>query len=98
MIRAASPRRTGLEIFFNVARGTMVETATSVGIEELHTYWARHCAPGSVAPLPQDVEKTLLAGLRLNILESLRYLHHQKPSYAQFEGWIYERNGGELDG
>jgi len=74
----------------------MVEAATSFGIEELHTYWARQCAPGSAAPLPQDVEKALLAGLRLNVLETLRYLHHQRPSYAQFEAWVWERNGGEL--
>jgi hypothetical protein len=75
----------------------MVETAKSLGIEELHTYWASQCAPGSVAPLPQDVVKTLLAGLRLNVLEALRYLHHQQPSYAQFEAWVWERNDGKLE-
>lgn len=74
----------------------MIETGTSLGIKELHTYWARECAPGSAAPLPQDVAKTLLAGLRLNVLETLRYLHHQRPSYAQFEAWIWERHGDEL--
>lgn len=74
----------------------MVETATVLGIDELHTFWACQCAPGSADPLPQDVVKTLLAGLRLNVLETLRYLHHQKPDYLQFEHWIRERNGGEL--
>lgn len=74
----------------------MVEKAANLGIEALHTYWASQCAPGSVTPLPQDVVKTLLAGLRLNVLETLRYLHQQKPSYAQFEEWIWERNDGEL--
>jgi len=74
----------------------MIETAAGLGIEELHTYWACQCAPGSAAPLPQDVVKTLLAGLRLNVLETLRYLHYQKPTYAQFEAWVLERNGGEL--
>jgi len=69
----------------------------SLAIEELHTYWACQRAPGSVTPLPQDVERTLLAGLRLNVLETLRYLHHQRPDYAQFEAWIRERNGGGLD-
>lgn len=75
----------------------MLETMTSLGIEELHAYWASQCAPGSVAPLPQDLAKTLLAGLRLNVLETLRYLHQQQPGYAQFEAWIAERNGGEVD-
>lgn len=74
----------------------MVEVVASLGIEELHTYWACQCAPGSAAPLPLDVVKTLLAGLGLNVLETLRYLHHERPSYRQFEAWISERNGGEL--
>ena len=47
--------------------------------------------------LPQDVEKTLLAGLRLNVLETLRYLHNEKPGFAQFEAWVAERNGGKLE-
>jgi hypothetical protein len=75
----------------------MVETATSLGIAQLHTYWACACASGSAEPLPQDVVKTLLAGLRLNVLETLRYLHQQQPSYAQFEAWVCECNGGELE-
>lgn len=74
----------------------MVVTTANLGIEELHAYWARQCVPGTVASLPQDVEKTLLAGLGLNVLETLRYLHHQQPSYAQFEAWVGECNGGEL--
>jgi hypothetical protein len=74
----------------------MVEAAASLGIEELHAYWACQRAPGSVAPLPQDVVKTLLAGLRLNVLETLRYLHQEQPSYVQFEAWVRERNDGEL--
>jgi hypothetical protein len=75
----------------------MDEAATRLGIEALHSYWARQREPGSVAPLAQDVEKTLLAGLRLNVLETLRYLHQERPSYAQFETWICERNDGELE-
>jgi hypothetical protein len=74
----------------------MVETPASLGIEALHTYWACHCAPESVAPLPQDVVRTLLAGLCLNVLETARYLHQERPTYAQFEAWIRERHGGEL--
>lgn len=75
----------------------MDERVKSLGIEELHTYWACHCAPSSAAPLAQDIVKTLLAGLRLNVLETLRYLHQERPSYAQFEAWVWERNGGDLN-
>ena len=74
----------------------MAELGGSLGIEALRTYWACQCAPGSTEPLPQDIVKTLLAGLRVNVLETLRYLHHQKPTYAQFEAWIRERSGAEL--
>lgn len=75
----------------------MVEVAAMLGIEELHTFWASQCAPAKASPLPQDVVKTLLAGLRLNVLETLRYLHHHQPGFAQFEAWVLERNGGELE-
>jgi len=74
----------------------MTPMTTKLGIRELHTYWALQCDPGSVAPLSQDVEKTLLAGLRLNVLETLRYLHYQRPGYEQFEAWVCECNGGGL--
>ncbi|MET0255994.1 MAG: hypothetical protein ABW193_09365, partial [Luteibacter sp.] len=74
----------------------MACTATDLGIDALHSYWASHCAPGSAPPLPRDIQNTLLAGLRLNVLETLRYLHHERPGYAQFEAWIGERNGGRL--
>ncbi|WP_172461789.1 phytanoyl-CoA dioxygenase family protein [Dyella jiangningensis] len=82
---------------FKITRDAMVEVATRLGIKELRDYWAAQCVPGSVGSLPQDVVKTLLAGLRLNVLETLRYLHHAKPSYAEFEAWVLERNGGELE-
>lgn len=74
----------------------MAGRATHLGIDALHSYWASHCAPGSAPPLPRDIQNTLLAGLRLNVLETLRYLHHERPGYAQFEAWIGERNGGGL--
>ncbi|WP_233841769.1 phytanoyl-CoA dioxygenase family protein [Dyella sp. 2HG41-7] len=30
------------------------------------------------------------------MLETLRYLHQERPSYAQFEAWVLERNGDEF--
>ncbi|WP_165488642.1 MULTISPECIES: phytanoyl-CoA dioxygenase family protein [Dyella] len=74
----------------------MVEAGEGLGIEALRTYWASQCFPGSIERLPQDVVKTLLAGLRLNVLETLRYLHHQRPDYAQFEAWVVERHGSDV--
>jgi hypothetical protein len=75
----------------------MIESAMSLGIKELHVLWASQCMKGSVESLPQDVMKTLLAGLRLNVLETLRYLHDTKPGFPQFEVWVRERNGGDVD-
>ena len=44
-----------------------------------------------------DLDHTLLSGLRLGLLETLRYLHAERPSLAQFEAWIEERNGGAVE-
>lgn len=66
----------------------MIDMTTSLDIEELRTYWACQREPGAVAPLPRDVEKALLAGLRLNVLETLRYLHHDRPDFDAFEAWV----------
>ena len=74
-----------------------VEATTGLGIEALHAYWARQCAPGSVAALPRDLDMTLLAGLRLNVLETLRYLHQEQPDFERFESWVRECNGDNLD-
>lgn len=75
----------------------IVDTTSTLGIDALHTFWASHCKPGATDRLPQDIVKTLLAGLRLNVLETLRYLHHQQPSYAQFEAWVIACQGSEPD-
>ncbi len=93
--QAAFP--AGSRIESRASEAATLAEARSLGIEALRTYWASQCAPGTVAPLTQDVVKTLLAGLRLNVLETLRYLHHQKPTYEQFEAWVWSRNGSDLD-
>lgn len=74
----------------------MVDTAAGLDSEALYTYWARQRVPGFTQRLPQDVEKTLLAGLRLNVLETLRHLHLQRPDYAGFLSWIRARDDGRL--
>lgn len=74
----------------------MATMAANLGIDALRRYWSNQCEPASAMPLPQDIEHTLLAGLRLNILETLRYLHNERPTYDQFECWIRERGGDSL--
>jgi len=68
-----------------------------LGIAELAVYRDGVLRPESCAPLPWDLTTTLLSGLRLNVLEVGRYLHGTRPSLQEFEAWIVERNGGEIE-
>lgn len=74
-----------------------IATVPSLHIDELRTYWQSTLHPGSVPALPWDVANTLLGGLRLNVLETGRYLNEQRPSFESFEAWVIERNGGFID-
>jgi len=69
------------------------------GIPLLYRYWqqaAAHAAPRADR-IPWDLENTLLSGLGLNLLETYRVLHGaKKPSFASFEQWILETNGGAM--
>lgn len=80
-----------------IKEAVMAPTQSLFGIDALHAFWASQCTPRTAEPLPQDLMKTVLAGLRLNVLETLRYLHHQRPSYAQFEAWVLACQGGQPD-
>jgi hypothetical protein len=43
------------------------------------------------------IQNTLLSGLGLGLRETFDYLLQNKPSFAEFEGWILERNGGTIE-
>ena len=70
--------------------------ASSVlGIGQLLDFWERKVR-GRAADVDAWVrDRTLLAGLRLNLLETYRYLAAQ-PAFGEFEGWVVERNGGSI--
>ena len=65
-------------------------------IPHLRTYWLRALGleKGETA---WDLDHTLLAGLRLNVLETARFLNEKRPTLEEFEAWIVERNGGAMD-
>ena len=42
-------------------------------------------------------DNTLLCGLGLSLHETLRYLYSESPSFATFEQWVLEINGGAID-
>jgi len=68
-------------------------------IDALHDFWSRKTS-GVQGSNPADEwvrDNTLLCGLRLNLLETLRFLMPARPTYEQFEAWIIERNVGWMD-
>jgi len=74
-------------------------------IPYLHEYWQQSwlkikepaAQPVSVHG-ELDLENTLLSGLGLNILETLRFLHSaSNRSFECFEEWILETNGGAIE-
>ena len=42
-------------------------------------------------------DNTLLAGLRVGLRETYDYLLNRRPSYAEFERWLIEKNGGAIE-
>lgn len=66
-------------------------------IREIAQYWEQVLQPEHGAAMPWDLQQTLLAGLRLNVLEVNRYLHGSRPTLHQFEAWVLECNGGVIE-
>jgi len=71
--------------------------AQGLGIEYLRTYLEGALDPAKAGGREADLDATLLAGLRLNVLETSRYLYARRPALEEFEGWILERNGGAIE-
>ena len=70
------------------------QTTSQLGLEALHIFWQQTvhgASPGG--PMPWDLQCTLMAGLGLNKLEVLRYLHTERPSFKAFEAWIVALTG-----
>ncbi|WP_263377598.1 phytanoyl-CoA dioxygenase family protein [Granulicella paludicola] len=66
-------------------------------IREIAQYWEQVLQSERGAAMPWDLQQTLLAGLRLNVLEVNRYLHGSRPTLHQFEAWVLECNGGVIE-
>jgi hypothetical protein len=65
-------------------------------VEHLKRFWSERLA-GSQQDLNWVADNTLLAGLRVGLRETYDYLYQTRPSFAEFEAWILERNGGAFD-
>jgi len=71
--------------------------AKGLEIEALRGYWERMLHPEKAQGGSWDLDNTLLAGLRLNVLEVARVLNERRPSLEEFEAWILEQNGGAIE-
>lgn len=71
--------------------------ARGLEIEYLQIFWEGMLDPAKSSGRQWDLDNTLLSGLRLNVLETSRFLHERRPSLEEFEGWILERNGGAIE-
>jgi hypothetical protein len=78
----------------------MASDAATLGIGHLHRFWAQQTtnARGESGQTRDWVaDNTLLAGLRVGLRETYDYILNGQPSFAEFERWIIERNGGAID-
>lgn len=76
---------------------TGTAAAFSAELPYLEEYRQRLLGLPGAAPGGADLDFALLAGLRLGLLETLQYVHAERPSAEAFEAWIVERNGGSLE-
>ena len=66
-------------------------------IPYLRGYWQRAMGVADASPGEDDLDATLLCGLRLGLRETLLFLNAERPSFDEFAAWIVERNGGAMD-
>jgi Phytanoyl-CoA dioxygenase (PhyH) len=73
-----------------------------VGVPYLRVMWARMQAARAGDAQPPEAavwekEVTVMRGLELGLHETVAYVCQHAPSFAEFERWVLERNGGSVD-
>jgi hypothetical protein len=74
-----------------------------LGILHVKRLWSRTLArrlgqvQGPISPEDWLKDNTLICGLGLGLRETMHYLYDRRPPFDQFERWILEINGGQLD-
>lgn len=69
-----------------------------LGIFHLKRIWASALLGKQVNdPYEGDMNKSVLDGLELSIIETLSFLYQQKPAFPEFEKWVLEKHGGFID-
>jgi len=81
-----------------------LNNSSRLTIPYLYQYWERKGPLSRTSTSKPDVDNgqwdldnTLLSGLGLNVLETVRFLHRQeRAEFDAFEEWILEANGGAI--
>ena len=68
---------------------------TPLDVPYLRDFWSRSLQGGDHKKW--DLDNTLLSGLRLGLQETFSFLFATRPTLAQFEYWVLEKNGGAID-
>jgi hypothetical protein len=70
-------------------------------VPHLRRMWLRAVEPGgrerAADPAEWAADQAVIYGLGLGLHETLAFLHSATPSFASFERWILDRNGGAVD-
>jgi hypothetical protein len=70
-------------------------------VPHLRRLWRRIIEPGdrgrAADPAEWAADQAVIYGLGLGLHETLGFLHSAAPSFASFERWILDRNGGVVD-
>jgi hypothetical protein len=83
--------------------GADAEFGEKIPVRHLKRFWsgklpnARGVVPAPREGLDWVVDNTLLSGLRVGLRETYDFLFRNQPSFAEFEAWILEKNGGAMD-
>lgn len=72
---------------------------SSLGVAHLEELWRRATRRYGEKLRPRNWvhDRIVIEGLSLPLEETLQYLGQQRPSLADFEQWILERNDGSID-
>jgi hypothetical protein len=78
--------------------GDLLSAGGSLSVPHLHRLWQRHRMGGGPASDAAEwaKDRAVIYGLGLGLRETLDFLYAASPSFAQFEDWIVEQNGGAI--
>jgi hypothetical protein len=72
-----------------------------LGVPHVHQLWSRAAGTAGEAEASDGrqwaADRLTIHGLGLGLHETLEFLYSRRPSFADFEAWILEKNDGAID-